>query len=92
MAFEPAMRLRVLSWHHSPIMARPRKIYPPTVSDQLEALLGFRWKMGRPPKHNLKVWTVTDDWPEPVPVTMAEVEVFEHFFANLFDELFSGRN
>lgn len=91
MAFEPAMRLQVLPWQNCR-MAHPRKIYPPTTSDQLEALLGFRWEIGRPPKHNFKAWTVTDDWPDPVPVTMAEVEVFEHFFGNLFDELFSGRN
>jgi len=73
-------------------MARHRKIDPPTVSDQLEALLGFQWKMGRPPKHKLEAWTVTDDWPEPVPITMEEVEVFERFFAKLFDELFSGED
>jgi hypothetical protein len=83
------MRLQLWPWHHSP-MARPRKIHPPSASDQLEALLGFRWEFGRPPKHNLNAWTVTDDWPDLVPVTMAEVEVFEHFFADLFDEFFSG--
>jgi hypothetical protein len=91
MAFEPAMRLQVLPWHHGS-MARARKIYPPTASDQLEALLGFRWKIGRPPKHNLNAWTVTDDWSDLVPITMAEIEVFEHFFADLFDKLLSGRD
>jgi hypothetical protein len=90
MAFEPAMRLQVSPWHDR-AMARPRKIYPPTASDKLEALLGFRWKMGRPPKHDLTAWSVTDDWPETVPVTLAEVEVFEHYFADLFDELSGGR-
>jgi len=44
--------------------------------------------MGRPPKHDLSTWTVTDDWPRPVPVTQAEVEVFEQWFGDLFDELF----
>lgn len=34
-------------------------------------------------------WTVTDDWPEDVPVTEAEVDVFEAWFGDLFDELFS---
>jgi hypothetical protein len=29
-------------------------------------------------------WTVTDDWPEEVPVTEAEVDVFEAWFADLF--------
>jgi hypothetical protein len=37
-------------------------------------------------------WTVTDDWPEDVPVTEAEVEVFEAWFGDLFDELFSTRH
>ena len=43
---------------------------------------------GRPPKHDLSTWTVTDDWPERVPVTEAEVDVFEAWFGDLFDELF----
>jgi hypothetical protein len=34
-------------------------------------------------------WTVTDDWPEDVPVTEAEIDVFEAWFGDLFDELFS---
>jgi hypothetical protein len=37
-------------------------------------------------------WTVTDDWPEEVPVTEAEIEVFEAWFGDLFDELFSTRH
>ena len=43
---------------------------------------------GRPPKHDLSTWTVTDDWPEHIPVTEAEVDVFEAWFGDLFDELF----
>jgi hypothetical protein len=35
--------------------------------------------------------TVKDDWPEDVPVTEAEIEVFEACFGDLFDELFSTR-
>lgn len=31
---------------------------------------------------------VTDDWPEDVPVTVAEIDVFEAWFGDLFDELF----
>jgi len=34
-------------------------------------------------------WAVTDDWPEDVPVTEAEVDVFEAWFGDLFDALFS---
>lgn len=43
---------------------------------------------GRLPKHDLSNWTVTDDWPERIPVTDAEVDVFEAWFGDLFDELF----
>ena len=59
------------------------------ISDQLEELLGAPWPFpGRPPKHDLSTWPVTDDWPEHISVTEAEVEVFERWFADLFDELF----
>jgi hypothetical protein len=67
---------------------RRRGARPPTASEQLEALLGYPWPFpGRPPKHDLSTWTVIDDWPDPVPVTEAEVEVFEQWFADLLDEL-----
>ncbi|MFL9826643.1 hypothetical protein [Rhodoplanes sp. SY1] len=31
---------------------------------------------------------VTDDWPEDVPVTEAEIDVFERYFGDLLDRLF----
>lgn len=43
---------------------------------------------GRPPKHDLSTWTVTDDWPGRVPVAEAEVDVFEAWFGDIFDDLF----
>ena len=43
---------------------------------------------GRPPRYNLSTWTVTDDWPDPVPVTLDEAALFERWFGDLFDELF----
>ena len=45
-------------------------------------------RIGRPRKHDLSAWTVTDDWPERLPVMQAEVDVFEAWFGDLFDELF----
>jgi hypothetical protein len=45
-------------------------------------------RIGRSPKHDLSTWSVTDDWPEHVPVTNDEVDVFEAWFGDLFDELF----
>ncbi|MEH3117155.1 MAG: hypothetical protein PGN25_05985 [Methylorubrum populi] len=67
---------------------RSRRIWPPTASEQLEVLLGYPVTMGRPPKYDMTTWTVTDDWPDPVPVTTAEIDVFERWFGDLFDELF----
>jgi len=67
-----------------------RSIRPPTASEQLEELLGYHVTMGRPPKHYLSTWTVTDDWPDVVPVTEAEIDVFEQWFSDLFDELFGS--
>lgn len=43
---------------------------------------------GHRSKHNVEEWTVTDDWPERVPVLQAEIDVFEAWFGYLFDELF----
>lgn len=44
--------------------------------------------MGRPLKHDVSTWTVTDDWPDIVPITEAEIEVFERWFGDFFDEIF----
>lgn len=43
---------------------------------------------GQRPKDEHSTWTVTDDWPRPVPVAKAEMDVFEAWFGNVFDELF----
>jgi hypothetical protein len=45
-------------------------------------------RIGRPPEHVLQSWTVTDDWPDPVPLTDAEVDIVEAWFGDLFDEMF----
>ena len=52
-------------------------------SDELHQLLGEPWPFpGRPSRHELGAWTVTDDWPERVLVTDAEVDVFEAWSAS----------
>jgi hypothetical protein len=48
-------------------------------------------KKGLPAKKKRPEWTVTDDWPAEVPITEAEIEAFEAWFGDLFDELFSTR-
>lgn len=45
-------------------------------------------RLGRPPRHDVASWRVTDDWPERVPVTEAELDVFEAWFGDVLDELF----
>lgn len=44
-------------------------------------------RAGRPVKHDLSTWIVTDDWPARVPVTEREVDVFEAWFGDILDEL-----
>ena len=70
-------------------MSRKPRHHKPTASEQLEQLLGEPWPFrGRPPKHDVERWSVSDDWPVQVPVTDAEVAVFEAWFGDVFDELF----
>ncbi len=45
-------------------------------------------RIGRPVRHDVETWRVIDDWPARVPVTDAEIDVFEAWFGDLFDELF----
>jgi hypothetical protein len=45
-------------------------------------------RRGRTAKKKRSEWTVTDDRPDEVPITEAEIEVFEAWF----DELFSTRH
>ncbi len=39
-------------------------------------------------KRDRMAWSVTDDWPKDVPVTEAEIDVFEAWFGDVFDDLF----
>lgn len=43
--------------------------------------------LGRPLKDELTDWRVVDDWPDAVPVTTEEIDVFERWFGDLLDEL-----
>ena len=68
-------------------MSRPRArlgIFPDDLYISIEP-----WpRIGRPAKHDVSAWTVTDDWPKLVLITEAELDVFEAWFGDLFDELF----
>lgn len=58
----------------------------------LDDLYDYAAAPARPDRRRVKresiTWIVTDDWPEDVPVTAAEIDVFEAWFGDLFDELF----
>lgn len=43
------------------------------------------------PISDVEKMRVVDDWPEQVPVTEAEIRVFERWFADVFDELLSPK-
>jgi hypothetical protein len=59
--------------------------------DDLYIVPGPWPRVGRPVKSDVEKWRVVDDWPERVPVTHAEIDVFEAWFGDLFDELFGPR-
>jgi hypothetical protein len=81
-------------------MARSRKSKPqdiaPLGAAQSDDLYDYARppaaRPGRPAPENPTTWTVKDEWPEDVPVTEAEIEVFEAWFGDLFDELLSTRH
>jgi hypothetical protein len=82
-----------------PIMARKRKsrTRKTTVENGLPADLYDYARQparraGRPAPQDTTTWTVTDDWPDEVPITEAELDVFEAWFGDLFDEFFSTRH
>jgi hypothetical protein len=74
--------------------SRPRDIIAPgaTSDDLYDYARTPPRRPRRPAPEDPTTWTVTDDWPEDVPVTEAEIEVFEAWFGDLFDELFSTRH
>lgn len=80
-------------------MALPRKsprrnvaLVDAAADDLYDYLRPPATRPGRPRAEDPSTWTVTDDWPEDVPVTEAEIEVFEAWFSDLFDELFATRH
>ncbi len=68
--------------------ARPPASLPADLYDYFQPAVR---RKGRPAKKKRSEWIVNDDWPAEVPITEAEIEVFEACFGDLFDELFSTR-
>lgn len=70
---------------------RPRHAAPRALPDDLYA---YR-DVPSPPRRNpspdafdIESLPVFDDWPERVPVTVAEVDIFERYFGDVLDRLF----
>lgn len=49
-------------------------------------------RIGRLPKHDLETWSITHDWPERVPVSQAELDAFDVWVGDLFDEYSARRD
>lgn len=71
---------------------RPRRPAPKALPDNLYDYADDPTPLSRPRDHHARAadepLRVVDDWPEDVPVTEAEVRVFERWFGDVFDELF----
>lgn len=73
---------------------RPRRSTPQTLPDDLYDY-GFdsappapRRRNPSPDTFDVEKLPVIDDWPERVPVTEAEVDIFERYFGDVLDRLF----
>lgn len=77
-----------------PRRERPRRPAPMILPDDL-----YDYADERPQRHRVSLgldenrsdihsMAVIDDWPERIPVTEAEVDIFERYFGDLLDEIF----
>lgn len=76
---------------HSPTQYPAYRFAPGRLPDNL-----YTYAETRPPRRRTRPsptptpMTVTDDWPEYIPVTEAEIAVFEAWFGDILDELIQG--
>lgn len=76
------------------IKGRPRRPAPKTLPDDLfdhdddPAPRISPPRGSAPDAFDVEKLPVIDDWPEKVPITEAEVQVFERWFGDVFDEMF----
>ncbi|MCH4540389.1 hypothetical protein [Ochrobactrum sp. A-1] len=75
---------------------RPRQPAPRTLPDDLydyddDPAPRISPSRGSPPHvFDVEKLPVIDDWPDEVPITEAEIQVFERWFADVFDEMFGS--
>lgn len=73
-----------------PHKGSPRYPVPGTLPDDLYDYYSDAPAAHRdsPARNTTRTWRVVDDWPERVPVTEAEVDIFERYFGDVLDRLF----
>ena len=80
--------------HRHGSRGRPRQPVPKTLPDDLYDYDDDPTPRVSPPRgrplhlFDVERLPVIDDWPEDVPITEAELQVFERWFADVFDDLF----
>ena len=74
-----------------PCHRRARRFDSVVIPDDLYDYLSCHRCAGRGGRRSTtSPWGVTDDWPQRVPVTEREVDVFEAWFGDILDELFGA--
>lgn len=79
---------------HRARKGRPRTTAPETLPDDLFDYADEPTPNGRERRRSplrltdVETLPVIDDWPETVPVTLSEVEIFERHFGDVLDRLF----
>jgi hypothetical protein len=69
---------------------RPRRQAPQTLPEDLYDY-GDAPAPPRQRRNSVLNLSVTDDWPDDVPVTEAEIDVFERWFGDVFEELLNPK-
>jgi hypothetical protein len=82
--------------HRRAQRGRPRQPAPGTLPDDLYDYDDDPAPRISPPRgspshvFDVEKLPVIDDWPDEVPITEAEIQVFERWFADVFDEMFGS--
>ena len=82
--------------HRRAQRGRPPQSAPKTLPDDLydyddDPAPRISPARGSPPHvFDVEKLPVVDDWPDEVPITEAEIQMFERWFADVFDEMFGS--
>lgn len=70
---------------------RPRHAAPKALPDDLYDYNDYPARQSRNPSpdaSDIEKLSVLDNWPDSIPVTVAEVDIFERYFGDVIDRLF----